>query len=79
MGELEETTAVAFNRLMAWQIEQEMLAQKIANTAMVNKVQTGHALLNRLPDENDTSLTLTTWAEAAAALGQRVKVELTPV
>ena len=32
-----------------------------------------------LMDENDTSLTLTTLAGAAAALGRRIKLELTPV
>jgi len=34
---------------------------------------------NRLLDENDTSLTLTTLVGAAAALGRRIRLELTPV
>ena len=77
-GMLEEVTAVAVKRVIAWQIEQEMLAQKITKTAMAKKMLTSRASLNRLLDENDTSLTLTTLAGAAAALGRRIKVELAP-
>ena len=78
-GMLEEVTAVAVKRVIAWQIEQEMSAQKITKTAMAKKMRTSRASLNRLLDENDTSLTLTTLAGAAAALGQRIKLELMPV
>ncbi|OYT90658.1 MAG: Fis family transcriptional regulator [Burkholderiales bacterium PBB3] len=78
-GMLEEVTAVAVKRVIAWQIEQEMSAQKITKTAMAKKMRTSRASLNRLLDENDTSLTLTTLAAAAAALGQRIKLELAPV
>lgn len=78
-GMLEEVTAVAVKRVIAWQIEQEMTAQRITKTAMAKKMRTSRASLNRLLDENDTSLTLTTLAGAAAALGRRIKLELAPV
>jgi len=78
-GMLEEITAVAVKRVIAWQIEQEMTAQRITKTAMAKKMRTSRASLNRLLDENDTSLTLTTLAGAAAALGRRIKLELAPV
>lgn len=77
-GMLDEVTAVAVKRVIAWQIEQEMAAQKITKTAMAKKMRTSRASLNRLLDENDTSLTLTTLAGAAAALGRRIKLELAP-
>ena len=78
-GMLEEVTAVAVKRVIAWQIEQEMTAQRITKTAMAKKMRTSRASLNRLLDENDTSLTLTTLASAAVALGRRIKLELAPV
>ena len=78
-GMLEEVTAVAVKRVIAWQIEQEMSAQKMTKTAMAKKMRTSRASLNRLLDENDTSLTLTTLVGAAAALGRRIKLELAPV
>ena len=77
-GMLEEVTAVAVKRIIAWQIEQEMSAQKMTKTAMAKKMRTSRASLNRLLDANDTSLTLTTLAGAAAALGRRIKLELAP-
>ena len=73
---LEEATAVAVKRVIAWQIEQEMAVQKLTKTAMAKKMQTSRAALNRLLDETDTSLTLTTLASAAAALGRQIKFEL---
>ena len=77
-GSLGEVTAIAVKRVIAWQIEQEMSAQKITKTAMAKKMRTSRASLNRLLDEHDTSLTLTTLVGAAAALGRRIKLELAP-
>lgn len=74
---LEDATATAMKRVIAWQIEQEMKVQKLSKTAMATKMHTSRAALNRLLDATDTSLTLTTLASAAAALGKRVRVELT--
>ena len=78
VGMLEEVTAVAVKRVIAWQIEQEMAAQNLTKTAMAKKMRTSRASLNRLLDAKDTSLTLTTLASAAVALGRRIKLELAP-
>jgi antitoxin HicB len=76
---LEEITATAVKRVIAWQIEQEMKARKLTKTALAQKMHTSRAAVNRLLDAEDTSLTLTTLAGAAAALGQKIKFELVPV
>lgn len=73
---LEDATAVAVKRVLAWQIAQAMQAQKLTKTALSKKMHTSRAALNRLLDESDTSLTLTTLASAAAALGKTIKIEL---
>ena len=52
LGMLEEVTAVAVKRVIALQIEQEMLAQKMTKTAIAKKMRTSRASLNRLLDEN---------------------------
>ncbi|MFX9058185.1 XRE family transcriptional regulator, partial [Acinetobacter baumannii] len=72
------TTAIAIKRVLAWQIAQEMKAQNLTKTLMATKMQTSRASLNRLLDEADTSLTLTTLASAANALGKKIHVELVP-
>ena len=73
---LDEATAVAVKRVIAWQIDHEMKAQKLTKSSMAKKMHTSRAALNRLLDENDTSLTLTTLASAAAVLGKKLNVEL---
>ena len=73
---LESSTAVALKRVIAWQIAQEMKAQKLTKTELAKRMHTSRAALNRLLDENDTSLTLTTLASAAAALGKKVNLQL---
>jgi predicted XRE-type DNA-binding protein len=75
---LEEVTAVAMKRVIAWQIAQEMKAQQLTKTALAKRMHTSRAALNRLLDENDSSLTLTTLARAAAALGKKVNLQLAP-
>jgi DNA-binding Xre family transcriptional regulator len=75
---LESSTAVALKRVIAWQIDQEMKAQKLTKTELAKRMHTSRAALNRLLDENDASLTLTTLASAAAALGKKVNLQLAP-
>lgn len=73
---LEEVTAVAIKRVVAWQIAREMKAQQLTKTALAQKMHTSRAALNRLLDETDTSLTLTTLSSAAKALGKNLRIEL---
>ncbi|MEO6976322.1 MAG: hypothetical protein ABI144_10715 [Gallionella sp.] len=44
---------------IAWQIEQKMKVQSLNKIEMAKRMHTSRAALNRLLDENDTSLTLT--------------------
>ncbi len=74
---LENATAVALKRVIAWQIAEEMKAQQITKTELARRMHTSRAVLNRLLDETDPSLTLTTLASAAAALGRKVNIQIT--
>jgi antitoxin HicB len=77
-GILEEATAIAIKRVIAWQLEEAMKSRDLSKTAMAKKMHTSRVALNRLLDPEDTSLTLTTLARAAEALGQKLKIELVP-
>jgi DNA-binding Xre family transcriptional regulator len=72
---LDDATAVAMKRVIAWQIAEEMKAQNITKTELAKRMHTSRAALNRLLDDEDPSLTLTTLASAAAALGRKVKIQ----
>ena len=71
---LDETTAVALKRVISWQIAEEMKAQQLTKTTLAKRMHTSRAALDRLLDENDASLTLTTLASAAAALGKKISL-----
>jgi len=73
---LQDATAVALKRVIAWQIADEMKTQKITKTELAKRMHTSRAALNRLLDEADPSLTLTTLASAASALGKKVNIQL---
>ena len=73
---LESSTAIALKRVIAWQIAKEMKAQNLTKTELAKRMHTSRAALNRLLDEHDSSLTLTTLASAAAALGKKVNLQL---
>jgi DNA-binding Xre family transcriptional regulator len=72
---LEDATAIALKRVIAWQIAEEMKVQQITKTELAKRMHTSRAALNRLLDETDPSLTLTTLASAAAALGRKVNIQ----
>jgi antitoxin HicB len=76
-GKLRELrTQMPQDIALALQIEEGMKAQQLTKTATAKRMHTSRAALNRLLDDTDTSLTLTTLASAAAALGRGVKIEL---
>lgn len=76
---LDEATAVAVKRVIAWQIDQEMKSQKLTKSSMAKKMHTSRAALDRLLDATDTSLTLTTLSSAASVLGKKLRIELDAV
>jgi predicted XRE-type DNA-binding protein len=77
-GLLDDATAVAVKRVIAYQIQQAMDAQHMTKTTLAKKMNTSRAALNRLLDDTDTSLTLTTLTNAAKVLGKKISIDLTP-
>jgi hypothetical protein len=75
-GALEEATAVAVKRVIAWQIEQAMQAAGVNKSALAKRMHTSRTVVDRMLDASDTGLTLETMTRAATALGFRVKVDL---
>jgi antitoxin HicB len=74
-GIREEVTAKAIKRVIAWQLSAVMQKKKISKTEMAARMSTSRAMVNRLLDEDDTSVTLVTLARASVAVGSSLKVE----
>lgn len=75
---LEGATAVTLKGVIAWQISREMQVQSLTKTELAKRMGTSRAALNRLLDASDPSLTLTTLASAAEALGKTISLRLHP-
>jgi predicted XRE-type DNA-binding protein len=75
-GIYEETTAVAIKRVLARQISQQMIDQKLSKTNMARRMNTSRAALDRLLDSENDAVTLNTLFKAATAVGRQIHFEL---
>jgi len=75
-GLLEEASAIAIKRVIAWQLAQAIKAKGLTKLAMAKRMGTSRSHLDRILDSSDPGLTLETLTKAARAVGCRVKVEL---
>ena len=75
-GIFEETNDIAIKRVIAYQLEQEMKAQNITKTKMAEMMNTSRAVVNRLLNPDNSSLTLSTLESATQALGKRLSISI---
>ena len=75
-GRLEESTALAVKRVLAWEIAQAMKAGKVSQAELARRMKTSRAVVHRLLDASDPSVTLATISKAATALGRSIRVKL---
>jgi antitoxin HicB len=74
-GVREEVVAAAIKRVISWQLAEAMKKKHITKTEMAARMNTSRAVVNRLLDEDDTSVTLATLARASVAVGSSLNVE----
>jgi antitoxin HicB len=75
-GRLEESTALALKRVLAWEFQRAMTDANVSQAEMARRMQTSRAVIRRLLDENDPSITLSTISKAATALGKNLRLKL---
>ncbi len=75
-GILEETQAAALKKVIATALAKRMKQRKVSVSALAGKLKTSRAALNRVLDEENTSITLHTLSRTASALGCRLKLEV---
>ena len=78
-GELDEVTAVAVKRVIAWQLSEAMKESGISKSSLAKKMHTSRTVVDRILDATDDGLPLDTMTRAAHALGRRLKIALVPV
>jgi antitoxin HicB len=75
-GVLAETEAIAVKRVLAFQLEELMKAQKLNKTQLARRMKTSRSALERLLDPENPSVTLLTLERAARAPGKNIRIEL---
>jgi len=75
-GLLEEATAKAVKKALAWQLAKAMKEQRVTKAVLARRMDTSRAQLDRLLDPENQSVTLKTLARAAEVLGLRLQIEL---
>jgi hypothetical protein len=75
-GLLEDATAIAVKRYIAYQLSEKMSVENLSKAEMARRMATSRSALDRLLDPDNSSVTLQTLQSAAQALGGRLKVEL---
>jgi len=72
----EEANDIAIKRVIAYQLEEEMKSQNITKTKMAELMNTSRAVVNRLLNPDNSSLTLHTLESATQALGKRLNISI---
>lgn len=74
-GLLIEVEALAIKKILAKQIEQTMQERDLSKTKMAQAMHTSRAAINRLLDEQNTSITLITMVRAAEILDKKLIIK----
>ncbi len=75
-GLLAEAEAIAWKRVIAFQIARLMREQNLSKAEMARRMETSRAAVDRLLDPENDSATLITLERAALVLGKRLQVSL---
>ena len=71
-----EANDIAIKRVIAYQLEAEMKAQSVTKTKMAEMMNTSRAVVNRLLNPDNSSLTLHTLEAASTALGKKLNISI---
>ena|SRR6266404_5409185 len=75
-GRLEKATALAVKKVFAWELRTAMKQASVSKAELARRMKTSRAVIHRLLDENDPSVTLATITHAATMLGRSVQLRL---
>ena len=75
-GTLEETTAIAVKRVLAWQLEQAMEKKQLSKNQMAKAMKTSRSQLDRILDPDNDRVQLATLTAAARVVGRQLRIEV---
>ncbi len=75
-GILEQATARAQKKALAWQLDQAMKKRGLSKSEMARRMKTSRTQLDRLLDPTHTTVKLETIQRAAVILGKSLNIDL---
>lgn len=72
----EEVQAAAIKKVFAAALERYMHENNITKTAMAEKIKTSRAFVDKILDEENTSMTLATMCKVSAVMGKKISIVL---
>ena len=70
---LQEADSVAIKRVIAYALEQKMLAENITISRLAKELDTSRSAISRILDPQNTAITLNTIEKVAKYLGKRIQ------
>lgn len=77
-GILDEVESLALKKAIAIQMQRILKEKALSKTDMAKRMKTSRAAVDRLLDETNRSVTLSTLEKGAKAVGHKLKLELIP-
>ncbi len=76
-GLYEELTALAWKRVLSWEVTEAMKKEGLSKSEMAKRMGTSRSQLERLLDPGNPNVLLETVQKAAVAVGKRLTIGLT--
>ena len=70
---LQEADTIAIKRVIAYALEQKMLAENITISRLAQELDTSRSAISRILDPQNTAITLNTIEKVAKYLGKRIQ------
>jgi predicted XRE-type DNA-binding protein len=75
-GIYEEVETTAIKRVIAWQLEEAMKAERISKAELAQRMKTSRSQVDRLLDPKHSGVTLETLSRAGQVVGRHIRLEL---
>lgn len=73
---LQEADTIAIKRVIAYALEQKMIAENITISRLAKELDTSRSAISRILDPQNTAITLNTIEKVAKYLGKRIQFSL---
>ena len=75
-GILAECTAGAIKKVLSWELQDYMKEQELKKSEMAKKLNLTRQVLDRLLDNENTSITLNTLTKAVSGMGKKLQFNI---